>query len=60
MGLAHVVDRHSVFGDNVSHLLNLLLQFGDVVIVFADGRLCFAVLLLKYLLLRCHSLQLLR
>ena len=60
MGLAHVVDGHGVFGDDVSHLLDLLLQFGDVIVVFADGRLCFAVLLLKNLLLGCYSLQLLR
>lgn len=54
------MDGYGVRGDDFSHLLDLGLEGGDVVVVPLDGCLGLVVLLLQDFLLRRHAFQLLR
>jgi len=55
--LVHVMHRYCVLGYHLPHLLYLLLQFVDSIVVPSYRSLGLAVLLLKHLLLRCHAFQ---
>jgi hypothetical protein len=57
--LAHVVHWHCIFGDDFTHLVDFLVEFVDIIVVFANRGYRLVVLLLQHLLLRSHAFQLL-
>lgn len=59
MRFAHIMNWNSVLCDDISHLLDLLFQFCNVVIILSYCCFSLVELFLKNLFLWCHSFQLL-
>ena len=51
MRFAHIMNWNGVLCDDISHLLDLLLQPGNVVVILPDCRLSLVELFLKHLFL---------